>query len=345
MDQIQHQLLELVSVGLCRLDEITVLIEIRYFFLYHMKRHRLTDDPVQRLHLEQIIQDHAEVISRLSLLILRFHHLIRKLIVLHDGRAAVFQTHNPHLLVRSCLAYHLSSAFHLSIDGSTDKTRVTDSLENIIYRKNIDPLDPLFSNDLIKSGLDQRGIPTGISVRRGGQFSFFLQIQMSVVVTSRCHLLFEKADFFFRITEVFFFFQKCYRRVVIFFAGHDKQTRCGPYLIHHIQKVFDETLEDKYFLCQSDIIHPLGIIRSESCSHSAGQQKSCRLPLTDRVRSDFPELILSCLNFIFLHRPDGSELPSRICLFSVLGHNRQIRVHNLFQKILLFVFAQLVIKT
>jgi hypothetical protein len=59
--------------------------------------------------------------------------------------------------------------------------------------------------------------------------------------------------------------------------------------VYHIQEVFDDPLEDKYFLGQTDIIHTLRVIRTKSGSHTAGQKKRCGLAGLDRFHTGIVE--------------------------------------------------------
>ncbi len=49
---------------------------------------------------EEIVENNAEVIRRLSLLVLRIHKLVGKLVILNDGRMLVLEANNSDSLIR-----------------------------------------------------------------------------------------------------------------------------------------------------------------------------------------------------------------------------------------------------
>ena len=168
MDHIEHELFELVSVRLLRLDIISVIVDIRYLLLHYVKRHAVIGNIRKLGRVEQIVQDHAVVISGIAVLVLSVHHFLGQLIVFNDRGSAVLKAHDADLFIGSSLAHDLCADSDVREDRRADEAGIADALENIVHRKNVDPLDAFVGQDLIQSGADHRRIPSGVAVGRGG---------------------------------------------------------------------------------------------------------------------------------------------------------------------------------
>ena len=128
MDHIKHQLFKLIAVWLLRLHKLSLFIQIRNFLLHNMKRKPPGHNVLQILHAEKIIQNHAEMICRTALCIFGRHQFRRHVIIFHNGRPAVFQTHGAHFLIRRSFRNHLGPNRTVCRDGGAYKTGIGDTL-------------------------------------------------------------------------------------------------------------------------------------------------------------------------------------------------------------------------
>ena len=167
-----------------------------------MQRHFLFHDLFQILYLEEIIQNYPIIIGGLALFVLCIHQLIGQLIIFHDGRSAVFQTHNAHLLIRCILADHLGAYHTVSLNRSADKARICDPLQYIVYGKYIQPFNAFFMNDIQHTVIFHGNKPAAVTIGGSGQPALFLQIDLTFVIGSRRHLLFEEMHILCLVSEV-----------------------------------------------------------------------------------------------------------------------------------------------
>ena len=96
---------------------------------------------------------------------------------------------------------------------------------------------------------------------------------------------------------------------------------------------------------KENVIHALGIVRTQAGPHTAGQKNSRNLSLTDRVKTDLCKLFPASFNFVELHgrnRGNLLDFKSRILVLHVL-QNREIRILHLLQKLCLLFLIQFII--
>ena len=70
---------------------------------------------------------------------------------------------------------------------------------------------------------------------------------------------------------------------MILVTCHNIKRNEYPSFLHDIHQIFNETLENIYFFCKTDIKHSLRIVGSKPGSHSAGKKHRTNLSLTDRL--------------------------------------------------------------
>ena len=89
MNHVQDQVLEFIAIGLLGLYGLTDLVQIGNLLLHHMQGQALGHDPLQLLHIEQVVQDDAEMVGGLALGVFGVHQLLGHVIVFHDRGPAV----------------------------------------------------------------------------------------------------------------------------------------------------------------------------------------------------------------------------------------------------------------
>ena len=130
---IEDQGFKFVAVWFFRCMGCAVGIYIRDLFLYDVGRHTFGYDFFEFIHTEQVVQDNAEAVQVFAFFVLCVIHLVGHFIIFHDGRFAVFEAEYTDSFFRIGLADNLGAADTVFIDDCTDKARISDALQYIIY--------------------------------------------------------------------------------------------------------------------------------------------------------------------------------------------------------------------
>ena len=93
---------------------------------------------------EKIIENNAKVICRVTVFIFCVAKFFCLLIVFDDRWSSILKAHNTDFFVGVCFPYNFCTDSAFLVYSCTDKAWVSNTLENIINSKNIDPLDIFF---------------------------------------------------------------------------------------------------------------------------------------------------------------------------------------------------------
>ena len=345
MDHIQHQGLELVAVRSFGLDILALLIHVRDLLLDDMQRELFVHDPLQILYTEEVVQDDAEVVRRITLLVLRVHQLGRHVVVFDDGRLSVLKAQAADLLIRSGLADNFGAGGTAGIDRRADEDRIRHSLQNVVDCEAVQPLDAQLMHNIQKACAVHGNEPAAVSVRGGGNAVLLFQIDLSVIVGGRCHLLLEEPDPLRIIAEIVVLLHESDGRIVILVAGHDEERDCNAVRsVHDIHEVLDQPLHDIDVLRDADIVHALRIVAAEASPHAAREQYRADLRLLHGVDADPEELLLIGLDLVQFHRAQRGNLTACRQLIPVVYKvdHREIQSLDLIQQGALLLLIQLI---
>ena len=98
-------------------------------------------------------------------------------------------------------------------------------------------------------------------------------------------------------------------------------------------------------MCDSDIVHALGIVGSKTGAHAAGEKNGCNFPPADGIQTDLCKLIFAALNLIEFHRSDRRNLSRSEGGILVVNklQDRKISILHLLQKLRLLFLVQFII--
>ena len=260
-----------------------------------MEHQLVIHDFFQLVLTEEIIQNHSEIIRRISVVISGAQKLRRHLIIFHNGRFSILQAHRADLLIRSSLPYNLGAAYTILCDGCTDKGRICNSLQNIVYREAVQPLYTELMQFIQETCFVHRTEPAAVSVRRGRHTEPVFHIDLSLIIGSRCHVLTEEKYHLRIVSEIRMFLHEGNRCVMVFIACHNEKREKSSCLMDNIHHVLNKSLHDINRMRKTDVIHAFRIVRSQSCSHSAGKQNRSHLSCTNLLQSDGVIFLFSLL--------------------------------------------------
>ena len=104
-----------------------------------MGGHTFCNDLLQLIHAEQIIQDHAEAIQIIALLVLCVIHLMGHLIILNDRGLAILEAEHTDSLLRISFSHYFCAADTVLVNHCAHKAGISDSLQYIVYGKAVEP--------------------------------------------------------------------------------------------------------------------------------------------------------------------------------------------------------------
>ena len=87
------------------------------------------------------------------------------------------------------------------------------------------------------------------------------------------------------ITEIILFPEKSDSSVIIFLRGHDIDMDGSTCSFGDILHIIEEALEDIEVSGLSNVVHSLGIVGAESCSHTARKKERGNLALLYGIKS------------------------------------------------------------
>ena len=299
-----------------------------------MNREFVVDDPLKVLLAEEIVEDDAKVVGILPFLILRLKKLGRHVIILNDRGPSVLEAEGADLLVRRDLAHDLSAGRAAAFQSCSDEAGIRDPLQNIVDREDIEPLDAQLLRAVKNARVHHGQEPAAVSVGRRRDPVIGLHVHLAVIIYCGRHILLEEKDHALIVAKIVHLLHEADCLLVVLVARHDKERHIHTRFADYIHQVLDQALHDIDRFGNTDIIHALGVVGTETGSHTSGQKHRADLACAQRGKADLSEVLLVLLDLADLHSAERLDLSSLLIAVRILriADHGEIGLIDLFEE-------------